>query len=153
MEPSEDDIEDAGAPAPPTRRESLVPALAVTAVAVVAVAAAVMVKRADNGMPREAALDPARSSSAIATAQTGEVVTAPPLKPSATQAMGGAAACKNCGVVEMVVAVNDPARKEPRGYQMHIRMDDGTRRTIEQRGALAAGSRVMVEGSVVKPIS
>src|SRR5690242_3821179 len=131
MEPSDDKPEPAGTPAPPCRRESLVPALAVTAVAVVAVAAAVMVKRADTHGPMQAALEPARP----VPAQAGEVVKAPPLQAPATHAMGGAAACKDCGVVEMVVAVNEPGRKEPRGYQMHVRMDDGTRRTIEQRGA------------------
>ena len=129
-------------------RESLVPVLAVMAVAVVAVAAAVMVKRADTDAPREVALDPGRP----AAVQQAEVVKAPPLHPP-TQAMGGAAACKSCGVVEMVVAVQDAGHKRTRGYQMHIRMDDGTERTIEQRGALAAGSRVVVEGSSVKPVS
>ena len=129
-------------------RESLVPVLAVAAVAVVAVAAAVMVKRADDDAPREAALEPGRP----AATQQAEVVTAPPLRSSA-QAMGASPACKGCGVVEMVVAVQEPGRKRPRGYQMHIRMDDGTIRTIEQRGALAAGSRVVVEGSSVKPLS
>lgn len=148
MEPDDDSPEPAGTPAPPSRRESLVPALAVTAVAVVAVAAAVMVKRADTGAPMQAALEPARA----VPAQGGEVVKAPPLQPPATRAMGGAAACKDCGVVEMVVAVHDPGRKEPRAYQMHVRMDDGTLRTIQQRGALAAGSRVVLEGDAIKPM-
>jgi hypothetical protein len=147
MDPT-DDFDPEFPEVPPTRRESLVPALAVTAVAVVAVAAAVMVKRAENDAPREAALAAPRPAST----QSGDVVKAPPLNASA-QAMGGTAACKQCGVVQMVVAVNDKGSKQPRGYQMHIRMDDGTMRTIEQRGALAAGSRVMVEGSTVKPLS
>jgi hypothetical protein len=130
-------------------RESLVPVLAVMAVAVVAVAAAVMVKRADNDAPpQQAQADTGRP----AAAQQENVVKAPPLHAPA-QAMGASAACKDCGVVEMVVAVQEPGRKRPRGYQMHIRMDDGTERTIEQRGALAAGSRVVVEGSTVKPVS
>jgi hypothetical protein len=67
--------------------------------------------------------------------------------------MGGAPACKDCGVVQMVVAVYDHGGKEPRAYQMHVRMDDGTVRTVEQRGALAAGSRVVVEGSALRPVS
>jgi hypothetical protein len=33
---------------------------------------------------------------------------------------------------------------------MHIRMDDGSIRTVQQRGALAPGSRVMVEGETVR---
>jgi hypothetical protein len=133
---------------PPKRRESLVPVLAVSAVAVVAVAAAVMVKRSDDEPARQAALDTGRP----AAAQQDQVVKAPPLRAPA-QAMGGSRACHGCGVVEMVVAVQEPGRNQPRGYQMHIRMDDGTLRTIEQRGALAAGSRVVVEGSSVKPVS
>src|SRR5881392_1914802 len=121
MEPGDDSPESAHTEEPPTRRESLVPALAVSAVAVVAVAAAVMVKRADNEAPREAALEPSRP----AATQSSEVVKAPPLTAPA-QAMGASAACKQCGVVEMVVAVYDHGRKQPRGYQMHIRMDDGS---------------------------
>ena len=35
-------------------------------------------------------------------------------------------------------------------YQMHIRMSDGSMRTIEQRSALAAGSHVVVEGRAVR---
>jgi len=129
-------------PEAPSRRETLLPTLAVSAVAVVAVAAAVMVKRVD---------DPA--TNAVASAQPGKVVQAPPLAAPDTRSMGGASACKSCGVVQMVVAVNEPGRAQPRAYQMHIRMDDGSTRTIEQRGALAAGSRVQVEGSSVRPIS
>ena len=133
MEPSTKDA--------PSRRETLLPTVAVSAVAVAAVVAAVMVKHTD---------DPAAYSTA--GAQPAKVVTAPPLAPD-TKSMGGASACKTCGVVQMVVAVNAAGRSEPRAYQMHIRMDDGSTRTIEQRGALAAGSRVQVEGSSVKPIS
>jgi hypothetical protein len=33
---------------------------------------------------------------------------------------------------------------------MRIRMDDGSLRTVEQRGALAAGTRVVVEGGSVR---
>jgi hypothetical protein len=108
----------------------------------VAVLAAVMVKRAENpDAPITAGVDP------------NTVVTAPPLAPPNTRAMGAAAACNDCGVVQMVVAVNESGGKQPRAYQMHIRMDDGTTRTVEQRGALAAGSRVRVDGSSLKPVS
>ena len=129
------------------RHESLVPTLAVTAVAAMAVAAAVMVKRAETSSPQQAILEPARP---IAGA---DVVKAPPLARAPAQAMGGAPACRECGVVHMVVAVYEQGKPQPRGYQMHIRMDDGSVRTIEQRGALAAGSRVIVEGSSVRPMS
>jgi hypothetical protein len=124
------------------RRETLLPAMAVGAVAFVAVLAAVMVKRAEYPQaPITASVDP------------DAVITAPPLAAPNTRSMGAAAACKDCGVVQMVVAVNEAGRKEPRAYQMHIRMDDGTTKTIEQRGALAAGSRVHVEGSTLRPVS
>ncbi len=67
--------------------------------------------------------------------------------------MGSPAACPNCGVVQMVVAVHEHAKPEPSGYQMHIRMDDGTVRTVQQRGAMAAGSRVVVDGSTVRAMA
>jgi hypothetical protein len=143
MEPSN---EDEAPLAPPTPRETLVPALAVAAVAVVAVTAAVMVKRGDETPPVVAERRPAPVANV-------DVVKAPPLAPAATQSMGGAPACKECGVVQMVVAVYDTGGKQPRAYQMHVRMDDGTLRTVEQRGALAAGSRVVVDGSTIKPLS
>jgi hypothetical protein len=133
--------------AAPTRRETLVPALAVAAVAVVAVVAAVMVQHTETQVQRQVAADTGRPS----PGQSRDVVRAPPLK-SPTQAMGGSAACKECGVVQTVVAVFDESGKTPRAYQMHIRMDDGSTRTIEQRGALAAGSRVVVEGKSVRPM-
>lgn len=137
---------------PPTRRESLVPATAVTAVAIVAVIAAFTAKRAED-VPVPAARPVVAEAAKPTPAQKADVVHAPPLAP-ATNSMGGSAACKQCGVVQMVVAVYDRAsKKEPRAYQMHIRMDDGTVRTIEQRGALAAGSRVLVDGNAVRPMS
>lgn len=135
--------------APPTRRETLVPALAVAAVAVGAVAAAVMVQRTETQVQQQVAADASRRPE---PAQSREVVRAPPLK-AATQAMGGPAACRSCGVVQTVVAVYEEGGKKPRAYQMHIRMDDGTVRTVEQRGALAAGSRVVVDGQSVRPMS
>ena len=52
----------------------------------------------------------------------------------------------------MVVAVHEYGQTKPSSYQMHIRMDDGSTRTVEQRGALAAGSRVVVEGKSVRPL-
>lgn len=144
------------------RMETWVPAAAVALVAIAAVATAVMSQRHEAP---EVAIEQADEST---VAQKG-VVTAPPLKsPSpraqqaratdgepraATQAMGAATACRNCGVVETVVAVHGYAQPEASGYQMHIRMDDGTVRTVEQRGALAAGSRVVVEHGSVRTLA
>jgi hypothetical protein len=130
----------------PTRRETLIPALAVAAVAVAAVAAAVMVQRTETQVQQRVAAESSQQA-----ASSRDVVHAPPLK-SPTQAMGGGAACKDCGVVQTVVAVYEEGGKTPRGYQMHIRMDDGSLRTVEQRGALAAGSRVVVDGQSLKPM-
>jgi hypothetical protein len=129
----------------PSRRERVVPTMAVAAVALTAVAASVMVKKTEDAAPAQLAAAPA----AVST----EVITAPPLAAPDTRSMGSAAACKTCGVVQTVVAVNEPGGGKPRAFQMHIRMDDGSTRTIEQRGALAAGSRVQVDGSTVRPLS
>jgi hypothetical protein len=142
------------------RRETLVPTLAVTVVAVTAVITSVMVSR--NGF------SPAAEQAVDASASQKSVVTAPPLKPApplatqarqgsdkraTSQAMGASAPCRNCGVVQMVVAVHEYGQPKPTAYQMHIRMDDGSTRTVEQRGALAAGSRVVVEGKSVRALS
>ena len=70
----------------------------------------------------------------------------------ATCSTSSRAACPDCGIVELVVAVHDPGKKKPRAYQMHVRMDDGGMRTFEQRGALAAGSRVRVERGSLKVV-
>lgn len=135
--------------APPTRGETLVPAMAVSAVAVVAVAAAVMVKHAEQaGDLRE----PQAIAHVDKPVQNAQVVTAPPLKSPATNSMGAAPACADCGVVQSVVAVYAGDPGTPRAFQMHIRMDDGSVRTVEQRGALAAGSRVVVDGHTVRPM-
>jgi hypothetical protein len=144
MEPNDEDKPFAP---PPSRGETLVPALAVVAVAVVAVAAAVMARR------DEAAPQPQFAQQATRPVAAAEVVHAPPLAEPDTRAMGSARGCRDCGVVQMVVAVYDHGRKQPRAFQMHVRMDDGSLRTVEQRGALAAGSRVVVDGSTVRPMS
>jgi hypothetical protein len=124
-------------------------------VTVAALAAALMALRPD--MPQPAA--------ELADSSTGArkgVVQAPPLKVAAlagatqdpqadaTRSMGAAPVCHKCGVVQMVVAVHGYAQPRASGYQMHIRMDDGSTRMVEQRGALAAGSRVVVEGDSVR---
>jgi hypothetical protein len=133
MDPKPDDFREPSAEPPPTRSELLVPGAAVLAVAVAALAATLMSKP-----------DDAQDRQRLATAPVArqEVVQAPPLDPTAT--MGGAPACQNCGVVESVAAA--PNKR----FQMRIRMQDGSLRTMEQRGALPAGSRVTVEGEQVR---
>ena len=144
---------------PLRRAERWVPTLAVVLVAVTAVATALMSSRFDDAVATQEAETPA---------DPAHVVQAPPLKgspPSLAQAaatdrerpdtttMGGPRACRNCGVVEMVVAVHGYAQPKASGYQMHIRMDDGSVRTVEQRGALAAGSRVVVDRGAVRVLA
>ena len=126
------------------------PTVAVSAVAVFAVVTAFMVKRAEEPAPSGPLAQQAASASGTGT--SSQVVMAPPLAAPDTKSMGAPAACKTCGVVQMVVALNEAGGTQPRAYQMHIRMDDGSIRTVEQRGALAAGSRVSVDGSSVKPL-
>lgn len=107
------------------------PTLAVFAMAVAALAAAVMASRPDS----------AESDSRMAAARPQqEVVHAPPLN-----SMGTGPACRTCGMIESVAAVNGA-----KGFQMRIRMDDGSLRTVEQRGAMPAGTRVLVDGASVK---
>jgi hypothetical protein len=154
------------------RSESLVPGFAVGLVAITAVAAAVMATRPDpeEGKPADTQMPQAEAS----TLDPQDVVKAPPMGPqpvvkapplkapasppgqarvSDTQTLGVGPACRNCGVVQMVVAVHGYAQPQPSGYQMHIRMDDGSVRTVEQRGALAAGSRVIVERDSVRVLA
>jgi hypothetical protein len=147
------------------RRETLIPAVVVTVVAVTAVITTVVVDRSE--LPAPAAQMAQTVQSPVSEK---DVVKAPPLKPapvtaaqspakaaaesrSVGNAMGANAACRNCGVVQMVVAVHGYGQPKASGYQMHIRMDDGSTRTVEQRGALAAGSRVVVEGKSVRPLA
>src|SRR6185369_11674539 len=124
----------------------LVPTLAVVSVVVTSLAATVMVTRPDWQNA---------SRPAVISKNEQEVVKAPPLVVKAppvyaaantrSQALGAGPACRNCGVVESV------ALASPHGaFQIRIRMDDGTLRTVEQHGAVAAGSRVLVEGDSVR---
>lgn len=141
--------------------DKLVALCAVGVVAVAGVGAALMTGRQDA--PDQVVAGVGQVS---ASANPKDVVTAPPLKATpntpasrvaetrtAANAMGAAAVCRECGVVQMVVAVYDHGQPRPNGYQMHIRMDDGRVRTVQQRGALAAGSRVMVEGETVRVLA
>lgn len=145
------------------QKDKLVAVLAVGVVAAAGLAAALMTGWRD---PADPAMAGAGQTSAAANRK--EVVTAPPLKPPATvaaqasgqasarlpaNAMGAAPACRNCGVVQMVVAVHGYGQPRPQAYQMHIRMDDGSHRTVQQRGALAAGSRVVIDGDTVRALA
>jgi hypothetical protein len=143
--------------------DKVVAFFAVGVVAAAGLAAALMVGRHDAPDPVVAGVGAVDTSGG-----RKEVVTAPPLKSpaksaaqesgnagarTAANAMGAAPVCRECGVVQMVVAVHGYGQPRPNGYQMHIRMDDGTIRTVQQRGALAAGSRVMLEGETVRVLA
>lgn len=144
-----------------TRPQAWVPAFAVAVVAATAVVAAFM-----TGRPVPASTEAALPALAGSSEPARAVVHAPPLKAStdgrvspptaqasaATRSMGAIAACRDCGVVEMVVAVHGYGETRASAYQMHIRMDDGKTRMVEQRGALAAGSRVQVQGNSVRSL-
>lgn len=111
----------------------LVPTLVLVVIAVVALASALL------STGREApVVSPARH--ATAPAATADVVRAPPLN-----SMGAGPGCQTCGVIESVAPVSGG-----KGFQMRIRMDDGRLRTIEDRGAMPAGTRVLVEGDSVR---
>jgi len=141
--------------------DKLVAACAVGVVTLAGLGAAFMSGRQDNSNQVVAGVGQVSPS-----ANDKAVVTAPPLKPppntavtepirarDPTHSMGAAPVCRDCGVVQMVVAVLEEGARKPNGYQMHIRMDDGSVRTVQQRGALAAGSRVMVEGETVRVLA
>jgi hypothetical protein len=132
------------------RAQALVAPVVVSAVAVASVMAAVMQMRANAE----------REARPVTASASGAVVQAPPLtslsaharhpaRPARSDHMRAAIACAECGVVEAVLPVSPPAPRHAAAYQMRIRMDDGSLRTVEQRGALAAGSRVLVAGGAV----
>ena len=118
----------------PVDRERLGAALAVSAGTPAAVLAAVM-HTAPEGRPDA----PRLALAGTAAAQTSE--------------RHALAACADCGVVEAVVPVDPPADEAGPAWQVRIRMDDGTVRTVEQRRALAAGSRVTVAGGSIRVLS
>jgi hypothetical protein len=142
----------------PGTASKIVPTAAVVTVVVAAVATTLVVTYSEH--------DEASRPSAVSL-NGQDVVRAPPLvvqaprltgqaqasKPAerqagkgtvASNAMGAGPSCSTCGVVESVAANGRGA------FQMRIRMDDGSMRTVEQRGAMAAGSRVVLEGSSVR---
>jgi hypothetical protein len=141
-----------------SRISTLVPTLTVVSVVVTALTATIMVTRQDWQ----------NANRPVVTSKSEpEVVKAPPLvvkspalhespaSPGAqrqaeaaktrAKALGAGPGCRNCGVVESVALANQQG-----AYQMRIRMDDGTLRTVEQRGAVAAGSRVLLERGAVR---
>jgi hypothetical protein len=143
--------------------DKLIAGVAVGIVAAAGLAAAWTASRQD---PADAAV--AAAGPVSVSPNPKDVVTAPPLKApwsAATEAaakagartpanaMGAAPVCRNCGVVQIVVAVYGYGKHRPEAYQMHVRMDDGSTRTVQQRGALAAGSRVLVEGDTVRVLA
>lgn len=99
------------------RSRTLVPAFAVVTVVVAAVTATVMTMQSRHGAG------------------------APAVSASRPGALGAGGGCRDCGVVESAVQLDQRA-----GYRVRIRMDDGTVRTVEQPAALPVGSRVQVEG-------
>ena len=118
-----------------------IPALAVLAVACAAFAAAWMTLRPfddDRGRP-ERPLDV-------------PVVRAPPIDVPNTAVIGGPPApmntgCANCGVVESVTMLQNHSL-----FQMHVRMGDGSVRTVEQPVPLVAGSRVVLRDGVARQL-
>jgi hypothetical protein len=145
-----------------SRVAALVPTFSAVTVVVVALAATVMVTREDwQEANRPQVMSKAEQDVVKAPPL---VVKAPPVKPSpgaagqaqrrtaeapmSWNALGAGPACRNCGVVESVAPVSHQG-----AFQMRIRMDDGTLRTVEQRGAVAAGSRVLLERGSLRVMS
>ena len=125
-----------------------IPSFAVTLVVATAVATAVMVAPTVSGSGHQ----PVAAGAESAVTSLPAVVQAPPLdRPVVPQ--GAGPACRDCGVVESVVALGPQTQDDAVAYQMRIRMDDGSLRTVEQRGALATGSRVMVARGSVRTVS
>ena len=141
------------------RLKSLVPTISVVTVVVAALAATVMVTypawRDLNRPPAMATggRDVVQAPPLVVTAPllmespdaAGKAQDQPAARANPASALGAGPACASCGVVESVAMVNQSGT-----FQMRIRMDDGTLRTVEQRGAVAAGSRVLVEGGSVR---
>lgn len=131
------------------RDESWIPTASVVAVAIVAVVATVIVPRSEVHQGNVQAVQPPAQH--IVVRAPPLVVKAPPVdgRPP-LHSMGAGAACSNCGVIQTVTAKKGGSAGQAVGYLMDIRMDDGTVLTVEHRGALPAGSRVVVEGETVR---
>lgn len=124
------------------QHKAWIPPLAIAAVAVAALTATWVANRpaetaaADAGRPARPLEQP--------------VVKAPPITTPNTAVAGGppsAGSCANCGVVEAVAMVQNQG-----AFQLQIRMSDGSLRTVQQSVPLLAGSRVVVEGRVARPL-
>lgn len=154
-----------GAKAPPGERGDAPPAAPavdrgagwVTAIAVAAVA--VVGLGAAWYAPREpapqAALPPLQLPAQPLPGQA--VVQAPPLQaagaPPPARAAGAGAACADCGTVQRVVALRERSGGRARSFQMQLRMDDGSEQVLEQRGAMAPGSRVRVRNGRLEALA
>jgi hypothetical protein len=139
------------------RITTLGPTLTVVGVVVTALVATVMVTRSDWQNANRPAVVPKSEQEVVKAPPI--VVEAPPVNASPgsagpkrqtdaakrSKALGAGAACRNCGVVESVALASQQG-----AYQMRIRMDDGTLRTVEQRRAVATGSRVLLERGAVR---
>jgi hypothetical protein len=124
------------------QRRAWVPPVAVVAVAIAAIAATWFAGRPDD-VGIEHAGRPARPIEQ-------PVVKAPPLTTPNTAVAGGppnASSCASCGVVEAIAMLENQ-----RAFLMQIRMSDGSLRTVQQSVPLMAGSRVVVEGRVARPL-
>lgn len=116
---------------------------AVVVVVVTAVLATVMVTLSEREADRQQAVSQATVPQIPPQSQPSSTD-----GPAAAAArLGAGPACGNCGVIESV-AMNDRRG----GYRMRIRMDDGSVRTVEQRDALIAGARVVLEGKTVRVV-
>jgi hypothetical protein len=118
------------------RVRAQIPAIAVVVVAITAMGTAIVVMHTDaeRGAPSMPAV---RSADRPA---------------NAARKQGAGPACHDCGVVVSVVTLEPQAQASPVAYQMRIRMDDGSVRTVEQLGPLATGSRVMLAGGSAHPV-
>lgn len=142
---------------PPDERSArLVSFVAVAAVAAVALGAAWYVPRHGATVQATAATAPAMQLPTHPLPPQA-VVQAPPLAPPATApvrgaatAQGAGAACADCGTVVRVAALRERGRATAKSFQMQVRMDAGGEQVIEQRGAMAPGSRVRLrDGQLV----
>ncbi|MBE7941922.1 MULTISPECIES: hypothetical protein [Ramlibacter] len=146
-------VEGAARPAAVDRGAGWVTAIAVATVAAVGLGAAWYVPRE---APPEAALPPLQLP-AQPLPGPQSVVQAPPLQPAgappAARAAGAAPACADCGTVLRVVALRESGGGRARAFQMQLRMDDGSEQVLEQRGAMAPGSRVRVHNGRLQALA
>jgi hypothetical protein len=105
--------------------------------------------------PRYAGVSPAPRAAAYPTNYPSNYPSSYPSSQPSPQAVNypPANVCATCGSVESVTAVQRPGKPSPisvgsvAGYQVGVRMEDGSRRTIESATAPSVGSRVTVDGN------